>query len=107
MYLCKDVETFGSGIRKIYNLCENNGVSINYIDSDTDFVLSFSRYNRNIMPNDDTINGIINGTISDGEREILEFLRNNKNITVAELSEVSNKSVRTINRIMSLLKAKG
>ena len=107
MYLCKDVETFGSGIRKIYNLCENNGVSINYIDSDTDFVLSFSRYNRNIMPNDDTINGIINGTISDGEREILEFLRNNKNITVAELSEASNKSVRTINRIMSLLKAKG
>lgn len=107
LYLCKDVETFGSGIRKIYNLCENNGVSINYIDSDTDFVLSFSRYNRNIMPNDDTINGIINGTISDGEREILEFLRNNKNITVAELSEVSNKSVRTINRIMSLLKAKG
>ena len=59
------------------------------------------------MPNDDTINGIINGTISDGEREILEFLRNNKNITVAELSEASNKSVRTINRIMSLLKAKG
>lgn len=107
LYLCKDVETFGSGIRKIYNLCENNGVSINYIDSDTDFVLSFSRYNRNIMPNDDTINGIINGTISDGEREILEFLRNNKNITVAELSEASNKSVRTINRIMSLLKAKG
>lgn len=107
MYLCKDVETFELGIRKIYNLCENNGVSINYIYSDTDFALSFSRYNRNIMPNDDTINGIINGTISDGEREILEFLRNNKNITVAELSEVSNKSVRTINRIMSLLKAKG
>ena len=26
---------------------------------------------------------------------------------LAELSEVSNKSVRTINRIMSLLKAKG
>ncbi len=107
LYLCKDVETFGSGIRKIYNMCEKNGVSINYVDSDTDFVFSFSRYNRNIMPNDDTINGIINSTISDGEREILEFLRNNKNITVAELSEVSNKSVRTINRIMSLLKAKG
>lgn len=101
--LALEIETFGSGIRKIYNLCENNGISINYIDSDTDFILSFSRYNRNIMPSDDTINGII----SDGEREILEFLRNNKNITVAELSGVSNKSVRTINRIMSFLKAKG
>jgi len=107
LYLCKDVETFGSGIRKIYNLCEDNGVTINYIDSDTDFVFSFSRYNRNIMPNDGTINGTINGTISDGESEILEFLRNDKNITVAELSESSNKSVRTVNRIISLLKSKG
>lgn len=103
LYLCKDVETFGSGIRKIYNLCEDNGVSINYIDSDTDFVFSFSRFNRNIMPSDDTING----TISDGENEILEFLRKYKNITVAELSKISNKSVRTINRIISLLKSKG
>ena len=107
LYLCKDVETFGSGIRKIYNLCEDNGVSINYIDSDTDFVFSFSRFNRNIMPSDDMINGIINGTISDGENEILEFLRKDKNITVAELSKISNKSVRTINRIISLLKSKG
>lgn len=59
------------------------------------------------MPSDDTINGIINGTISDGENEILEFLRKDKNITVAELSKISNKSVRTINRIISLLKSKG
>ena len=55
------------------------------------------------MPSDDTIYGIINGTISDRENEILEFLRKDKNITVAELSKISNKSVRTINRIISLL----
>ena len=99
----KDVETFGSGIRIMYSLCEENNVAINYTDSDTDFVISFSRKNRNIMPND----GTINGTISDGESEIMEILRKDKSITIAELARISDRSVRTTNRIMSLLKAKG
>ena len=102
LYLCKDVETFGSGIRIMYNLCEENNITISYINSDTDFVLSFSRHNRNIVPNDDTING----TISDGESEVLKILRKDRNITISQLAEISNKSVRTINRIISLLKAK-
>lgn len=49
---------------------------------------------------------LLNGTISEGESEVVELLRNNKNITVKELAEVSGKSIRTINRIMSLLKSK-
>lgn len=39
LYLCKDVETFGSGLRKIYTLCQENGVEIGYIDSDNDFTM--------------------------------------------------------------------
>ena len=33
LYLCKDVETFGSGIRKIYSLCNTEG-SIRIVGSD-------------------------------------------------------------------------
>ena len=39
LYLCKDVETFGSGIRRIYSLCDAAGVEIGYENSDTAFTI--------------------------------------------------------------------
>ena len=107
LYLCKDVETFGSGLRKIYSQCNENGVCVNYTDSENDFVISFSRINRNIMTGDGIISGIINDTLSENESEILEYLRRNKDFTATEIAEMSGKSLRTINRIISLLKSKG
>ena len=41
LYLCKDVETFGSGIKKIYRLCAENDVRISYTNTDNDFMISF------------------------------------------------------------------
>lgn len=105
LYLCKDVETFGSGIRKIYSLCTEKGVQIGYRNTDTDFSLIFYRTNRNIMPNAGTINGTINVTTS--ENDILQMLKENNNLTIAELAVRSGKSVRTINRVINNLKKKG
>lgn len=103
LYLCKDVETFGSGIRKIYNLCNENAVNVSYLNTDTDFTLLFSRVNRNIMPS----GGIKNDTISETESEVLEWLRKDNHLTTAGLVEKCNKSLRTINRIIASLKSKG
>ncbi len=103
LYLCKDVETFGSGIRKIYNLCNENAVNVSYLNTDTDFTLRFSRVNRNIMPSHD----IKNDTISETESEVLEWLRKDNHLTTAELVGNCNKSLRTINRIIASLKSKG
>lgn len=103
LYLCKDVETFGSGIRKIYNLCNENAVNVSYLNTDTDFTLLFSRVNRNIMPS----GGIKNDTINETESEVLEWLRKDNHLTTAELVEKCNKSLRTINRIIASLKSKG
>ena len=50
LYLCKDVETFGSGIRKIFSLCNTEGVEIKYENADTDFTIEFSRIDRNKSP---------------------------------------------------------
>lgn len=105
LYLCKDVETFGSGIRKIYTLCGKENVNISYINSDTDFTVEFSRTNRNIMPNG-IINDAKNGTINDKEKIILDEIVKNPHITINELSTKMNISARTINRIISSLKSK-
>lgn len=102
LYLCKDVETFGSGLRKIYSLCDSVNIDISYVDTDTDFTMEFSRIDRNNMPED----GMINGMITELESEVLEFLRKNKNATIPEVVDNCGKSIRTVNRVISSLKSK-
>lgn len=54
----------------------------------------------------DAIIGIINGTISENEKAVLDIILRNPNITIAEMAIQSSKSVRTINRIINSLKEK-
>ena len=107
LYLCKDVETFGSGIRKIYSLCDSAGVKISYTNTDTDFTIEFSRIDRNKTPLTGQIAGQINDHISDLEQAVLSYLRDNPKLTNAELTEKTGKSQRTITRVLSALKGKG
>lgn len=102
LYLCKDVETFGSGLRKIYSLCKDVGVTVGYNNTETDFTLEFSRQDRNVTPQD----GVINDMINKLDADILSWLRNNPYLTVSELAEKSGKSQRTISRVLTSLKAK-
>ena len=107
LYLCKDVETFGSGIRKIYSLCNAAGVEIKYENADTDFKIEFSRIDRNKSPLSGQENGQINDHISDLEQAVLSCLRENPGMTNAELIVKTGKSQRTITRVLSALKGKG
>lgn len=107
LYLCKDVETFGSGIRKIYTLCDAVGVEIKYTNCDMDFTIEFSRIDRNKTPLNGQINGQINDHISELEQEVLSCLRDNPRMTNANLIEKIGKSQRTITRILATLKGKG
>lgn len=107
LYLCKDVETFGSGIRKIYSLCNAAGVKIQYTNTDTDFMLEFSRIDRNKPLLSGQKNGRINDHISDLEQAVLTCLRDKPDMTNAGLIEKTGKSQRTITRVLSALKSKG
>jgi predicted HTH transcriptional regulator len=106
LYLCKDVETFGSGLRKIYALCDSANIQIGYIDSETDFTIEFSRTDRNNMSENGTINGIINDTLTELEADVLDSLKKNKNATESELVDICGKSARTENKAISSLKSK-
>ena len=106
LYLCKNVETFGSGLRKIYTLCQESGVEVGYIDSNNDFTIEFSRVDRNIMSLSDTINDTTNSTITELESKVLDLIRKDENITISQLVDLCGKSQRTITRALSSLKAK-
>ena len=68
-------------------------------------MIEFSRVDRNIVPNGGTINGT-NGTITEDEAFVMSLLREDPHRTVDQLIEISGKSRRTLNRIISTLKAK-
>ncbi|MBQ6335262.1 MAG: putative DNA binding domain-containing protein [Erysipelotrichaceae bacterium] len=106
LYLCKDVETFGSGIRKIYTLCNEAKVAVSYINEETAFTIEFSRFDRNISPENGVINGEINDRISEAEMTLLSILKESPSLTSAELSESTGKSERTISRLLAALKNK-
>ena len=106
LYLCRNVESFGTGIKKIYASCEAENVSVMYENADTAFTLEFSRLDRNITPQNGVIYGVINGEISDIEMQLFDLIKEFPNATNAELAEKTGKSMRTISRLLSTLKGK-
>lgn len=102
LYLCKDVETFGLGLRKIYTLCNESNINVSYDNNDNYFTLIFSRKDRNNPLDEET-----NHLISKNEEEILDIIRNNNSITVSEIVEITKKSKRTVDRAILSLKTKG
>ena len=49
LYLCKDVESFGSGFKKIYTLCREMNVATNYRQDSNSFTFEFLRYDINLV----------------------------------------------------------
>ena len=41
LYLCKDVESCGHGLKKVYELCNDYNVNISYINNEYDLISSF------------------------------------------------------------------
>lgn len=99
LYLCKDVETCGHGLKKVYRLCKEAKVDISYINNENDFTIEFSRMDRNKV-------GEINDELSEEELSVLTAFKNNKNALKDEVIKQTGLSSRTIDRIIKSLKGK-
>lgn len=99
LYLYKDVETCGHGLKKIYRLCKEAKVSISYINNENDFTIEFSRIDRNKI-------GELNGELSKEEFSVLTVFKTNKNVIKAEVIKQAGLSSRTIDKIIKSLKEK-
>lgn len=99
LYLYKDVETCGHGLKKIYRLCKEAKVSISYINNENDFTIELSRIDRNKI-------GELNGELSKEEFSVLTVFKTNKNVIKAEVIKQAGLSSRAIDRIIKSLKEK-
>lgn len=107
LYLCKNVESFESGIKRMYSSCTEAGVAISYENTDLSFTLEFSREDRNKETSDGTLNGTLTEIISEMEDKVLTLLREHGHLTSMELVEITGKSRRTISRTTTSLQGKG
>ncbi len=103
LYKSQDVETYSSGIRRMYEECKENGVKLDFREEKTGFTIIFYRKN---------FNGIIESSekftekFTESEQKILNEISKNPSITQMELSKTLNITRRAIVKIMGNLKEK-
>lgn len=107
LYLCHDIESFGSGFKRVYTLCNQNGVECSYEKTPIGFSFVFLRNDPNakinVPKNDKSVSIILSKT----EKAVYELLKVQPNLTREELSIEISKTVKTVQRALDGLKTKG
>ena len=98
LFLSDDVESYSSGFKRVYDECKKNNVPVDYIIAQEGFTFIFRRFD---------INKSQKRVLSDEEKRIIELLKENPYISAESLSDMFNKSPRSIQRILASLKADG
>lgn len=106
LYKCKDVEAFGSGLRKTYASCQNAGVKVEYKSGNGGFEFVFLR-GENTANDHGHVHETTGRPISGLSLAVFEAIKENPTITGAALSLKMGKSVRTITRCITELKRGG
>ena len=107
LYLCHDIESFGSGFKRVYSLCIQNGVGCSYEKTPIGFSFIFLRNDPNATTNVPKDNKDVPIVLSKTEKAVYELLKVQPNLTREELSIEISKTVKTVQRALDGLKAKG
>lgn len=107
LYLCHDIESFGGGFKRVYTLCNENGVACTYEKSPIGFSFIFLRNDPNAITNVPKIDKNVPILLSKTEKAVYELLKVQPNLTREELSIEISKTVKTVQRALDGLKAKG
>ena len=97
------VEKVGSGIPRMRRLMKEAGLPEPKFDTKGFFTVTFMKRVKNNRANPDRLNGTINGTINDYEKEVFKIIAAQQGISSVKIAELSNKSLRTANRAVKKL----
>lgn len=107
LYLCKDVESCGHGLKKVYNLCKEANVEISYINNENDFTIEFSRVDRNKINEINDQFEELKSKLTEDEFSTLKIYKTNKYSTKEDIIKETGFSSRKIDRTIKSLKEKG
>ena len=130
LYYSKDMESFATGLKRIWSECEETGCRVEFNGDQYGFTVRFCRHcgegwedfaasadESDILKQDGTRNGTRNGSSggmlpddtepaeqnSGREERILEMIRRNDRITREQMASELSVSLRTIQRILQTL----
>ena len=111
MYYVKDIESFGTGIKRISDACVEAGVKVEFLKRKMGFAVVFYRpddavYDANIA------NNIVNSIVSNDkektmQKAIIAQMRDNPHITSKELAKTIGIAQRNIQVHIKSLKEQG
>lgn len=118
LYYSKDIESWGSGIKRIYNICKENGVKVEFKILKSGFVVVFYRpdYIEYKTTNEDfgeynasigALYGGLNGVLNSEQLRIFKLIKENPISTIAEITVRLDMKRRTVERHMKELREKG
>ncbi|MDR3288633.1 MAG: putative DNA binding domain-containing protein [Peptococcaceae bacterium] len=110
MYYSKDIESFGTGLRRITEACEKTGVKVEFQMLKLGFSVVFYRPDENFLTTEKTPdvvrNVVTNVVLKKSEQAVFEAIANTPSVTAEQLATALSKSGRTIQRYLDSLQKK-
>lgn len=118
LFRSKDVEKGGSGFKKVYSLCKQEDIKVDYRTLETGFTFIF--YRKNVVKDLDIVTHSNLANFTHGELSnftfddlksidtiILKLIQKNRKVKRKELAEKIGKSEKTVQRALLRLEANG
>ena len=97
------VEKVGSGVPRMRELMKDAGLPEPIFSTKGFFTVTFMKRVKSNSANDGTLNGTLNDTLNETEQFVFNSIKATPGITANALIQQSNKSVRTIRRVVKQL----
>ena len=99
LYKNKTIEAFGTGFKRVFDLCNSNDVKYSYANEGLGFAFTFERNITSLLHQNDRTNDRIKEKLTGSELQIYQYVLEKKIINNAEdTAKKLNKSVITIQR---------
>lgn len=106
LYLCHDIESFGSGFKRVYVLCKEAHVNCTYEKTPIGFSFIFLRNATNDLKNVPKYDINVPIVLTKTEKMVYELLKKQPNLTKEELALEISKTTKTVQRSLDGLKEK-
>ncbi|MEG1705000.1 MAG: ATP-binding protein [Clostridia bacterium] len=99
IYLSEDIEAFGTGLKRINDLCKEANIKVDFIKEKTGFVVRFWRKDVEL----EYIRKFDINIFSEQEKQIILYLEKNQTIARKQVDKLLKINARTSQRILSKL----
>ena len=110
MYYTKDIESFGTGLKRIADACDEAGVKVEFQLLKKGFAVVFFRLDKKFITTgksaDVVLNDASNVALNKMEQSALLIIKDNSTITAEQLAKQLSKSSRTAQRYLDSLQKK-